>query len=155
MNSPCSIYEDTKKEKAANDPRVRQKDPTCWKCLSDEQRDTINEWYMDQLIDQQRQREESDRVAHSPWPAILGLIPLAFSHAAKGGLDLSIPELLLNFIVSLVAFSAIFFLFASVYQSARKRKPPTMDKLNYVWFHLTAIVATLFVTMLILGHMML
>lgn len=154
MNSPCSIYQDIKKEKAVDDPRVRQKDPACWKCLSDEQRDTINEWYMDQLIGQQRQRETEARIAHSPWPAILGLIPLAFSHAAKGGLDLSISEFLLNFLVAQLIFSAVFLLFAGTYQAARK-KTPSMSTPEYIWFHLTAVAAALFATMLVLSHMML
>lgn len=143
-------FEDAKKEKAVDDPSVRWRDPACWKCLSDEQRDTINEWHLQLLLEQEQERQAE--TAKNTWAAILGLIPLAFLYAAKDSLALSIPKFLLNFVVALVVFSVIFFLFAGAYLSARKAKPLTMDKFDYVWFHLTTVVAALFVTCFILGR---
>jgi hypothetical protein len=52
------ILEDAKERKAVDDPSCRSFDPECWKCLSDEQRDIINEWYYDRLIEDKMRADE-------------------------------------------------------------------------------------------------
>lgn len=156
MFSLIKQYENHQKKKAIDDPRVRQGDPAAWKCLSDEQRDTINEWYMECLIEYARRDEEgeSEQSSSNFWAAIIGLIPLSLFHTAQHSLNQPITEFLLRFIVTLTAFSVTFILFSDVYRSARRSKL-SMDRFEYVWFHLVAVFFTLFVTMFILAYTML
>lgn len=142
----CEYYEALKQEKAVDDPHIRRKDPGCWECLSDEQRDTINEWYMDILIDNERNREAAEEAAQSPWPAIIGLIPLAFFYTAAGYVSRPIPKFLFAFITKLAVFYVVFLLFSSAYSFAKKRKPLDMDRFESFWFHLLAVVSALAVT---------
>ena len=53
------VLEEAKKEKATKNPKVRYKDPDCWKCLSDEQRDVINEWYFGRLIEERKKSKSN------------------------------------------------------------------------------------------------
>lgn len=146
-------YENRQRKKAIDDPSVRQGDPAPWKCLSDEQRDTINEWYMEHLIDCARRDEagETEQSSSNIWAAVIGLIPLAFFHAAQHSMNLPIVNFFLHFVVTLAAFLITFVFFSDVYRSVRRSKL-SMDRFEYVWFHLVAVFSALFVTMVTLAY---
>lgn len=133
MRSSYKIFENPKQKEAVEDPSVRWKDPDCWLYLSDEQRDVINQWYMDLLIEQ----EEAKQAAQGFWPVIIGLIPFAIFHVLKP--DASLLEFLFEFLAALFIYSFVFFLFASAYRWARDTKPRTMSKFEPFWFHLVAV----------------
>lgn len=60
MINPYDTLEAAKERKAVDDPKCRVFDPDCWKCLSDEQRDIINEWYFDRLIKDKKEAEKEN-----------------------------------------------------------------------------------------------
>ena len=60
MINPYDTLEDAKKRKAVDNPKCRIHDPDCWECLSDEQRDIINEWYFDRLIKDKKEAEKEN-----------------------------------------------------------------------------------------------
>lgn len=73
------FYEKRKAAKAVDDPNIRKGDPACWSCLTDEQRDTICEWYCDtQLYDLEKQEKKDTTVSVSSY---LALIPIAVGTA--------------------------------------------------------------------------
>lgn len=142
MFNPIKFYEDLQKKKAVDDPRVRQNDPVCWQCLSDEQRDTINEWYMELLIGREHKNSEEDTA--SSWAGIIGVSPFAFFQAMR--YSHTFLELLLNCAAALAAYAFIFILFSHAYRAVKQIRPLPMSKLGSFGFHLAAFGASFFIT---------
>ncbi len=131
--------------KAVYNPKVRRTDPESWKCLSDEQRDIIHQWYVEDMnnqqeIQKQKEKESSDS---NSWACVLGLSPFAFYHALeRGG---SFLEILFESVAALLVWGLIFFLTFSLYQAARKAQHPPFGKLYSFFFHVIALAVSFFV----------
>lgn len=142
MFNSIKFYEDLQKKKAVDDPCVRQNDPACWQCLSDEQRDTINEWYMERLIDRARKKgEEKDATI---WAGVIGVSPFAFFLAMC--YSQTFPELFLGCAAALAVHAFIFIIFSHAYQAAKRTQSLPMSKFGSFCFHLAAFGASFFVT---------
>lgn len=75
------ILSDSARKKAVDNPKVRLGDPKCWDCLTDEQRDTINEWYINQLIDREKEEKASEnRATYIAW---LSMLPVSVFSAYR------------------------------------------------------------------------
>lgn len=139
------IYNDLLKQKAVEDPNVRRGDPACWKCLSDEQRDVINEWYFQLLLE--KEQEQQAEATRNTWAAIIGLSPLAFfyaiSHCTK--YDKPFWELLLSCVAALVVYGFIYTLFSYFYLETRKILHP-VTRIGSFFFHTLALLISFFVT---------
>ncbi len=138
-------FERALQENAVDDPHVRWKDPECWKCLSDEQRDVIHQWHIENLIEERdkKEREEKETSESTFWACTLGLSPFAFFHALeRGG---SFLEILFEAVATLLLWGFIFLLAFSAYQAAREAQHPPFGKLYSVFFHAIALVVSFFV----------
>lgn len=103
------FLEKRKAAKAVDDPNIRKGDPACWSCLTDEQRDTICEWYCDmQLYDLEKQEKKDNAVSVSSYFA---LIPIAVGTAYH-----SAGSFLGSFIAAWVIDSIVFTLFNESYK---------------------------------------
>lgn len=137
--------EDSKKKKAVDDPRVRHGDPKCWECLSDEQRDVINTWYMDRLIDREHEKDEEDGA--TIWAGIIGVSPFAFFQAISHCIKYDKPfwALLLGCVAALVIYGFIYTLATYFYREARKMSGPE-TRLGSFFFHAFALLISFFLT---------
>ena len=81
MDNIIEILSDSARKKAVDNPKVRLGDPKCWDCLTDEQRDIINEWYINQLID----REKKENASENRWTYIawLSMLPVSVFSAYR------------------------------------------------------------------------
>ncbi len=132
-------------ENAVDDPHVRWKDPECWKCLSDEQRDVIHQWHIENLIEDRdkKELEEKETSDSNTWACVLGLSPFAFYHALKRGG--SFLEILFEAVAALLVWGFIFFLAFSLYQAVREAQHPPFGKLYSFFFHVIALAVSFFV----------
>lgn len=107
MDNIIETLSDSARKKAVDNPKVRLGDPKCWDCLTDEQRDTINEWYINQLID----REKKENASENRWTYIawLSMLPVSVFSAYRqcGGYN-ELPRFLSCFLASLFWHSIIF-----------------------------------------------
>ena len=105
------FYEERKKEKSVENPKIRSGDPACWDCLSNEQRDVICEWYYDMKLEEIEKEEKLEN--RFSFTSILALVPFAVSYAyhAPG-------NWVSNFVGSWFIHSFVFWLFNSGYQNA-------------------------------------
>ena len=98
------ILSDSARKKAVDNPKARLGDPKCWDCLTDEQRDTINEWYINLLIDREinREKEEKARGNRETYIAWLSMLPVSVFSAYRqcGGYN-ELPRFLSCFLASL------------------------------------------------------
>jgi hypothetical protein len=102
------FYEKRKAAKAVDDPNIRKGDPACWSCLTDEQRDTICEWYCDtQLYDLEKQEKKSNVISIS---SILALVPFAVAYAYH-----ATGKFFVNFIAAWFVHWFVFTLFHEIY----------------------------------------
>lgn len=69
---------------AVNNPDVRRNDPEEWACLSDEQRDIIQQWYMDELKRQLKNEKRAKEQEESKW-----MFGVCFLGAAVGMAEFS------------------------------------------------------------------
>ncbi len=131
-------------ERATDDPHVRWKDPECWKCLSDEQRDVIHQWYIEELIEDRdkKKRENQETSSQNAGAIILGLSPFAFLHAMK--FDSPFWYFLLEAVITLILLSVVFAIGASAYMEARKRQDYPMGKVQFLFFHTLALGISFF-----------
>ena len=107
-NHTRRFWDEEKKKKAVDDPKVRWKDPACWKCLSDEQRDVIHEWYIDRILEEKEEKEKHQ--GRLEYAGFFGLIPFAVAygfHASK-----SVWGMVLNALCAWAVYMFIFFLFS-------------------------------------------
>ena len=118
----------------------RWKDPYAWDCLTDEQRDIINEWYSS-AYSREEERAKKEITNHRN-ASFFGIIPFAVHYAYKwagGALNL---EFLWQLICALIVYSIIFFLFYEGYLAANCEPP---SKLGLVWHMIIAILISLWV----------
>lgn len=102
------FYEKRKTTKAVENPDIRKGDPACWSCLTDEQRDTICEWYCDmQLHGLEKDEKKSNVISVS---SILALVPFAVAYAYHAS-----GNFLLNFIAAWFVHWFVFTLFHEAY----------------------------------------
>ena len=81
MDNIIEILSDSARKKAVDNPKARLGDPKCWDCLTDEQRDTINEWYINQLIeDIKKDNSKENRDASIGW---LSMVPVSVFSAYR------------------------------------------------------------------------
>ena len=109
-----SLLKDMKARRAVENPKVRNSDPECWKCLSDEQRDMINEWYVDRLLEKDTLAEK-DLNNHSN-AGYFALTPFAFAWALLETSKLS-AWLLVYSAGAWVILSLIYYIVSSAYIS--------------------------------------
>lgn len=105
-------------EKAVNNPKVRWGDPACWKCLTDEQRDVIYEWYTDRIREENEQAEKEYNLLESA--GFFALIPFAVAygfHSSESALGM-----ILNALCAWLVYSVIFLLFSHGFVSWNKGK---------------------------------
>ena len=129
---------------------MRLKDPTCWQCLSDEQRDIINEWYIDRVLEREEKTEkknkEKDDIASEA--AVFAISPFAFYYAFQYGMD-SIFQFFLNFFSAYLFYFFIASLFFSGYQHFMQVKDFS-GKLELWIFRITALIISFFITFTVL-----
>ena len=138
--------------KAVNNPRVRLGDPACWKCLSDEQRDIINEWYMRQIFNrmsEQKKKEEEEERLNSE-AAVFAISPFAFYAALKYGMD-SIFKFFSTFFSVYLFYFFIASLFFYGYQHFMRLKDFS-GKLDLWIFRITALIISFFITFTVLNR---
>ena len=80
MDNIIEILSDSARKKAVDNPKVRLGDPKCWDCLTDEQRDIINEWYINQLIDREKENASENRWTYIAW---LSMLPVSVFSAYR------------------------------------------------------------------------
>ena len=104
------IFMDAMQEKAV-EGAPRYKDPSAWSCLSDQQRDTICEWYYKRCIEehQKNKRRESKRqnamfFAVSPFAFAYGLQHYPFGF-----------RMLLNAAAAFIFYAFVAYLFSEAY----------------------------------------
>ena len=66
-------------KKCSDNPKIRNGDPDCWNCLSDEQRDIIHEWYINTQLRELEKSERKDKLQESA--GFFALTPIAFAYA--------------------------------------------------------------------------
>ena len=92
----------------ANSPRAG--DPKEWACLSDEQREIINSWYIKDRFDFQRtfKRELDNKYSYS---LIMAAVPFAVYFSAKAmSMGQNFIKAALEFIAALIVFSLLAYL---------------------------------------------
>ena len=136
-----SLLKDMKARRAVGNPKVRNSDPECWKCLSDEQRDMINEWYIDRLLEKE-DLVEKDLNKHSN-AGYFALTPFAFTWALFRNSELSI-WLFVYSAGAWVILSLIYYIVSSAYISFSHTNP-WQTKLGAVFFHAIFSVIIFFV----------
>lgn len=120
----------------------RYGDPDAWKCLSDEQRDIIDDWFQEIS---ETNRKEKNNIAEMSWThSCLSILPIAVFRAyqtANGVMDV-------NFFLSVastwVVYLFVFVLFRTACESfiCEKQK----------WYELIwSVVCVLFATIIIIG----
>ena len=115
--SEYNILEEAKKEKSVENPKIRWKDPACWKCLSNEQRDIICEWYYDFLIKDEKEQRRKNNLTYNA--GYFALMPLAFSYALPRYEDLSI-SFIVESVSAWIIFSIVYYLFSSGFENLFK-----------------------------------
>lgn len=97
---------------------MRWKDPKCWECLSNEQRDIIHEWYINRVLDEKEQAESEQRRLNNA--EFFALIPfsVAYGFHASG----SVLGMVLNALCAWVIYVLIFFIFSEGFLSWNKSK---------------------------------
>lgn len=136
-----SLLKDMKARRAVENPKVRNSDPECWKCLSDEQRDVINEWYVDRLLEEETLAEK-DLNNHSN-AGYFALTPFAFAWALLETSELS-AWLFIYSAGAWVILSFIYYIVSSAYISFSHTNP-WQTKLGAVFFHAIFSVIIFFV----------
>lgn len=140
------ILEDTKKEKSVEDSKIRWKDPECWKCLTNEQRDIINEWYLECEIESQKSTDRKLEVASNA--GFFALAPISFALALLGQKTLN-----LRFLFS--SFSTFIILALVYYISTRSYTYFFVQKssgITSVLKHFIAIFLSFFVIYIVLSQ---
>lgn len=129
-------------KRATDDPSIRRYDPSCWECLSDEQRDVIHEWY--NKLNAEKQEAEKKKINRVLYSSYFALIPFAVAHAFKW----SDGELTWNFLFTAICawiiYALIFGIFSQAFQSANSEGFPSKPRLI---FH---ILVAVFVTLCVL-----
>lgn len=81
MDNIIETLSDSARKKAVDNPKVRLGDPKCWDCLTDEQRDIINEWHINQLIeDIKKDNSKENRDASI---GLLSMVPVSVFSAYR------------------------------------------------------------------------
>lgn len=100
-------------QKAVDNPLVRDKDPKCWECLSDEQRDTIHAWYLELMDKNEKENgKQANAITNSFYFA---MIPFAVYYACSLPKEASFLNVALTFIAAMIIFCFILFLFSNAY----------------------------------------
>lgn len=138
------IYEEAMNKKSVEDPEVRHEDPAAWKCLTDEQRDIICEWYYKRQIERKKRQNEQETL--NTYAALFALTPFAFTYALT-----RFPlgwRMLLESACALIIYWFVFYIFESSYKKFLEPeyvrsfgKEP--DKTNR-WFKIIAAVLVSF-----------
>lgn len=109
------------RKKSVDDPNVRNEDPECWKCLSNEQRDIINEWYCDDCERNEKwAKKEQDQATSANQFAMIPLAAWTAYVWLQKGYIWAIP---IYFFLGLGFFSLIHSLFSDVYYYFNTEKP--------------------------------
>lgn len=136
-------------EKAVDNPKVRWKDPACWSCLSDEQRDIINEWYMDRLVEDKEFKKSKEK--HECNIRLLGIIPSAVLCTYLYGKH---NNSALRFFLNLLCFLFVnFVICALTWQPADELIPLDFDsKADKVWRYSAVTLGVLAFSITIIGR---
>lgn len=137
---------------SVHDPSVRKGDPYAWRCLSNEDRDVIYEWFQDykerDTNDSKHQKEMFDK------STLFAFVPFAviYGYQAANYESWSL-QFLWNTIAAYVCFLAFFSLCREIGEYVIERFSPIRKKSD-VWFRVfevcVAVVVTIFATIFIL-----
>lgn len=129
-------------KKSVDNPAIRSQDPTCWSCLSDEQRDIIHEWYISRIIEKDKERKQTER--KETIANCLSLIPFAVFYGVKhcGDMDWKF-----------VVFSIIAWIFYSfIYFVANQMYKLFIHNDDYVWKTICVTLGIIIATLAVLGR---
>lgn len=108
------------RETVNDNPRVRWKDPTAWKCLTDEQRDIINDWWIDTLYEEDKREKRLEKLHnHSSYFALIPFIVFYWMKNANAATVITfqtVLDLLLNLFLTAIGYIVIFVLFKDTYE---------------------------------------
>jgi hypothetical protein len=110
----------------AENQKARKGDPIAWECLSDQQRDIIDEWYMGILAgdydDSQKREQELARL--DGWRTICTAIPMATYFCIQNATDSTLNNVLW-FLLYLIIFAVVFtFAEFAVTEAAKHKDHP-------------------------------
>lgn len=131
-----------KNKRATEDPSIRRYDPSCWECLSDEQRDIIHEWYSQVITKKQRESENNtNRIIFSSYFA---LIPFAIAHAFKWSDGEFTWGFVFEAVCTWILYAFVFGVFSKAFQYANPETLPSKPRL------ILHILVAVFVTLCVL-----
>lgn len=140
------MYEDLKLEKSTDNPEIRWKDPDSWKCLTNEQRDIICEWYYDLLVEKEKRKKRENNIHQNAM--YFAITPFAFAY---GIMYTTVNDwrILLYFLCSFIIYSFIATIFYEGYISYMNFNPPE-SKFEYIWKTVCSLLISFFVTYAVL-----
>lgn len=122
----------------------RWKDPYAWDCLTDEQREVINQWY--EYIVEDRRKSEKNREDVVFYASMMALIPFAVLWTYTHSLDAGWIDIILGFLIAWCIICFVFFGFFNICSDLLKNDSSKFQK---VWYSLCVIFASLCIVAMI------
>lgn len=132
------------REKATKDPTIRWKDPKAWRCLSDEQRDIIDEWYAD--VSSLAEEEKGSAINLRDSAAVFAITPFACAYGLMNN-----PfgwRMLVDIVCAFLVYALIFCAFRGIYCMIAEQRGT--DKMGVI-VHVIAIFCSFLITALVLS----
>lgn len=105
-------------------------DPAAWECLTDEQRDVIQDWW--DSVNSRDKQEQEDKESYALTASWLALIPFAIAHAYKFWDNYPLWRFLLEAVAYMIVCGIIYLVSKQLFMHMYRRGEPKENKWNLV-----------------------